>query len=65
MSETALVSMAEICMYVRRSDATVLKLIQDEGFPAKKIGGIRESDKLLVDEWRVQVLRRSRVKGAN
>jgi hypothetical protein len=65
VSETALVGMAEICEYVRRSDATVLKLIRDEGSPAKKIGGIWESDKLLIDEWRVQVLRCSEVKGAN
>lgn len=51
-SETALVGMAEICAYVQRSEKTVQDLIKNEGFPAKKLGGIWESDRLLVDKWR-------------
>jgi|GEM_PF-2247618 len=52
VSETALSGMAEICAYVRRSEKSVLDLIRYSEFPATKIGGIWESDKLMVDEWR-------------
>ena len=31
-----LTGMKEISKYFRRSEATILKLIRDEGFPAKK-----------------------------
>ena len=51
-SETALVGMAEISAYVQRSEKTVLDIIKNEGFPAKKLGGIWESDTLLIDKWR-------------
>lgn len=51
--ETTLVGMKEICTYMRRSEATVLKLVQEyEDFPAKKINGIWESDKTMIDVWR-------------
>lgn len=49
---TSLTGMKEICRYFRRSEATILKLIRAEGFPAKKIGGQWESDKELIDQWR-------------
>ena len=56
-SENALSGMAEICGYVRRSDATVLSWIRNRKFPAQKLGGIWESDKALIDEWRkVQIV---------
>lgn len=44
--------MKQICEYIRRSECTVLSLVRTEGFPAKKIGGIWESDTELIDEWR-------------
>lgn len=49
---TALVGMKEICGYMRRSEATVLELIRDCEFPAKKIRGCWESDTGLIDRWR-------------
>jgi hypothetical protein len=49
---TALSGMKEICNHVSRSEATVLVLIRDEGFPATKLGGIWESDTELISEWR-------------
>ena len=49
---TALSGMNEICQYVRRSPATVLNWIRTRDFPAKKIGGVWESDRVLVDEWK-------------
>jgi len=51
---TALIGMRAICDYVNRSESTVLGLIRHEDFPAKKIGGIWESDKELIDDWRRQ-----------
>jgi len=50
--DTALIGMKMICQCVDRSEATVLKLIRDEGFPAVKIGGIWESDRGLIASWR-------------
>jgi len=44
--------MKEISGYFRRSEATLLKLIRDEDFPARKFGGIWESDTELIDKWR-------------
>jgi hypothetical protein len=49
---TALVGMTEISAYLRRSDKTTLDLIRGEGLPARKVGGIWESDTLLIDDWR-------------
>jgi hypothetical protein len=51
-SATALSGMKEICYYVRRSESTVLQWIRELDFPAKKIGGVWESDRTLVDQWR-------------
>ncbi len=47
----SLSGMQEIANYVNRSDATVLKLIRDDDFPAKKIGGVWEAKKDNVDAW--------------
>ena len=44
--------MKQICEYINRSECTVLTLVRTEGFPAKKIGGIWESDTQLIDDWR-------------
>ncbi len=49
---TALSGMRAICDYVNRSEPTVLSWIREMDFPAKKIGGIWESDRRLIDEWR-------------
>lgn len=57
---TALTGMKEICQYMSRSEVTVLKLIRDQDFPAKKIGGIWESDKELVDEWLLAEIKNKR-----
>jgi len=52
-NDTALSGMKAICGYVNRSESTVLKMIKEEGFPAKKIGGgIWESDRDLISAWR-------------
>ena len=48
----SLTGMKAITDYVKRSEVTVLKLIRAEDFPAKKLGGIWESDTELIDEWR-------------
>lgn len=45
--------MKQIAGYFGYSEATILKLIQESGFPARKIsGGIWESDKEMIDQWR-------------
>ncbi len=44
--------MKSICQYMNRSESSVLVLIRDYGFPARKIGGIWESDTELADAWR-------------
>ncbi len=51
-SSDALTGMKEICGYINRSEPTVLDLIRKQDFPAKKIGGVWESSKSLVDTWR-------------
>lgn len=50
--ETILSGMKEICLYMNRSEATVLKLIRERRFPANKIGGIWESDRDEIEAWR-------------
>ena len=49
---TSLSGMAEIAAYVRRSEKTVLEWVYTMDFPARKIGGIWESDKDLIAVWR-------------
>lgn len=60
---TALVGMAEIAGYMRRSEKTMLDLIRLEGFPARKIGGIWESDRVLADDWRRLRINQARYNG--
>lgn len=55
----ALSGMNEICQYVRRSPDTVLNWIRAYDFPAQKIGGVWESDKDLIDQWRREWIRDS------
>ena len=52
-----LTGMKAICNYMNRHDTTILKLIRDNDFPAKKIMGVWESDKGMIDEWRVGMIR--------
>jgi hypothetical protein len=54
---SALSGMAEIAGYVRRSHDTVLLWVRTMDFPAVKIGGIWESDRGLIDEWKRSVVR--------
>lgn len=53
---TALSGMKEITAYVRRSESTVLTLIREFDFPAKKICGVWESDTEVVDNWRRRLI---------
>ncbi len=50
----ALSGMKEICRYMNRSESTMLILIRDSDFPARKIRGCWESDTELADVWRKQ-----------
>jgi len=50
----ALSGMKDICKYMGRSESTMLNIIRDLDFPAKKICGIWESDTELADKWRVK-----------
>lgn len=54
--ETKLDGMKEITTYFCRSESTILILIRDQAFPAKKIGGTWTSDKDLIDQWRRDLL---------
>lgn len=49
--------MKAICVYVGKSENTVLKLIRDEALPASKIGGEWASDKGCIDAWRLSRIR--------
>ena len=55
-NNTALIGMAEIAKHVRRSESTVLQLIRNMDFPARKIGGIWESDTEKIKEWRREMI---------
>lgn len=52
----SLVGMKDICQYMQRSEASVLRLIRDYDFPAKKIMGIWESHTILIERWRIRLL---------
>lgn len=54
---TGLVGLKEICEYCGYSDKRVLALVRDHGFPAVKINGNWESDKILIDKWRREKIR--------
>lgn len=56
-STTALSGMNAIRDYCRSinlasSESSLIKMIKDFGFPARKIGGIWESDKIAINKWR-------------
>ena len=53
---TILVGMKAIRQYVGRSEATVLKWIKNDGFPAKKVDGVWESDTVLIEKWRRKMI---------
>jgi len=55
-ADTHLIGMKAIADYIQRSEPTVLKLVKESGFPAKKISGIWESDKNAIGEWRIRQL---------
>lgn len=48
-----LTGMKEIAHYARRSEVTILTWIRDMDFPARKIGGVWESNTSLVDQWKI------------
>jgi len=48
-----LTGMKEITAYARRSEATILTWVRDMDFPARKIGGVWESNTALVDQWKL------------
>lgn len=50
--DTWLSGMDEISDYFNRSSPTILKLIKNSGFPAKKLNGVWESSTTLIDNWR-------------
>ncbi|MBU4261004.1 MAG: hypothetical protein KKC76_03880 [Proteobacteria bacterium] len=50
----ALVGMKAICQYMGRRESTMLTMIRDMDFPARKIIGIWESDPVLIDAWRLR-----------
>lgn len=57
LKTTALSGIDAICDYCRSvglpaSKVSVLQMIRDEYLPAKKLGGIWDSDSELIDKWR-------------
>ena len=55
--------MKEIGGYLRRSEATVTKMMkQHPNFPAEKLGGIWESDTDLIDNWKRELMCKRREK---
>ncbi len=49
--DTSLAGMTAICKYAKKTEVTVLKWIMERGFPAKKLDGTWQSDKILIDNW--------------
>ena len=59
METTALMGMKEIAGFLRRSESTVLDVyIRQLAAPITKIGGRWESDVVLLEEWRREMIRR-------
>ena len=57
MGMARLTGMKEICTYEKKSEATILDLIRNYGYPAVKIRGkIWESDTDLIEKWRIQII---------
>jgi predicted DNA-binding transcriptional regulator AlpA len=59
MPKDALDGMKEICEYVKRSESTVLKLIRQEGFPAKKVLGEWMSSGAAIEKWRQELVEKA------
>jgi len=59
---TNLSGLDEIAQYARRSKATVLDWIRNEGFPAAKLGAVWESDKSMIDDWKRDRIEKSRIR---
>lgn len=54
---SALSGMKEITQHCQRSEMTIMKWIRNFKFPAKKLGGVWESDTDLIAEWRKLVIK--------
>ena len=48
--------MLSICQQINRSETTALKLIRTANLPAKKMGGVWISNKVLIDRWKELIL---------
>ena len=53
-----LVGKKEITTYCRRSWTTIRAWIKTENFPAKKMDGVWESDVRLIDEWKMEKIKK-------
>jgi predicted DNA-binding transcriptional regulator AlpA len=49
-----LLGMKEICIYLGRSESTVLKLIREEDFPAKKVDEEWVAHSDAIEAWKVR-----------
>ncbi len=56
MAGRPLSGMKAICAYMQRSESSVLRLIRDYDFPAKKLMGVWETHTLLIERWRIRLL---------
>ncbi|MCK9325041.1 MAG: hypothetical protein M0P69_06055 [Bacteroidales bacterium] len=50
--------MKQICNYYNRSEATIIALHRDYDFPIVMLLGSWESDTELIDQWRIDTLRK-------
>lgn len=60
-AQTALSGMKSISLFCRSinlssSESSIINMIQACDFPARKIGGIWESDKAMIIEWRLRFI---------
>lgn len=58
--DSALVGLKDISAYAKVSVSTLRKLIARESFPAGKIGGGWQSDKALIDRWRLDRVQKAK-----
>jgi hypothetical protein len=51
---SGMVAIRDFCRSINlaSSEASVIQMVRESGFPAKKLGGIWESDKESIVEWR-------------
>lgn len=50
-SEDVLHGMKSICSYYGRSEATILKLYEQSGFPIRRLPGGWTASRMLIDQW--------------